>query len=244
MSRELGDVKNYLRLSGQALFTPDGENGAMDLGNILMHKLDYGLDTKEHRRSTAGVRRVDRLDVVGINPTYEIESDEAYGELLALIFFGVKNANAVQASAAAQTVSFAGVKKQRSYNIGKIKVSDVVVKVGVATKVLGTDYTLDADNGVIHILSGGSIADAATVDVEFDCAEVTRESFTAMKSFKKSGTMRLLEVDSYDGQARHDITFACDLFPDTAYEANPDDFSKFKLKCLARGEWTILARTT
>ncbi|MDW7643450.1 MAG: hypothetical protein SCI25_00245 [Desulfuromonadales bacterium] len=68
----------------------------------------------------------------------------------------------------------------RYVEIGKEELSNVVVKddTDTTTYVEGTDYVLHARLGMIKVLSTGSIADAATIHVSGDYAEVNFEKIT------------------------------------------------------------------
>lgn len=57
--------------------------------------------------------------------------------------------------------------------IGKLKLSGVVVTVSSTEKTEGTDYELKSDFGLVKFLSTGSIAEGAAVSVTYDAAAIT-----------------------------------------------------------------------
>ncbi|MGH8011079.1 MAG: phage tail sheath family protein [Candidatus Binataceae bacterium] len=74
-----------------------------------------------------------------------------------------------------QTTAFPATGNQ-VINLGHMGVSAVVLKNsgGTITYVLGTDYTLDAVNGLITTKSGGAITAGEAVEVSFDYADPTK----------------------------------------------------------------------
>jgi hypothetical protein len=240
----IGQAQNYDRLSGEAIFIPAGQTGGINLGNITMHKLDYGVERKEHFKSVGGVRKVDRTDVISIKPEYEIEGDEYHSKIYPILLFGTQSANKVQGAASAQSVTLTDVGLGLSYFVGKLKLSNVVVKVGSVVKTLGTDYAADVDTGFIRILEGGTIAALDDVIVEFNCGAITQESFKAFTQTKRFGTMTIFDRDGYDTFPKRTVTFPCDLFPENFGENNGEDFAKYTLKCTVTGDFQVDSRNS
>jgi len=93
-----------------------------------------------------------------------------------------------------------GLAKQGEYmQIGKTlnltgvrNISAVVIKVGAATQVLGTDYTLDAALGRIFIVVGGGINDGDAVLADFTPAANNRQQVTTDQLGSKSGALRFI----------------------------------------------------
>lgn len=153
-------------------FSSGASTGERFLGNVTALSLTTSDEVIDKYSSVEASSPL--LKSVKIRRTVEVTltMDEFKMENIALALSGTV-AVGTQAAAAAQTISFANVKKGRAYSIGKFNVSNVVVEVAAVAKVLGTDYELDTTWGLIYIIPGGSIADNATVDVDYDCASIT-----------------------------------------------------------------------
>lgn len=151
------------------------------LGNCPEFTLNMETNELEHFSSMSGLREKDESVVVERKLGGTINCEDIRTENLALFFMG----DATTLTAASQTGvvnTFTDVKKGLTYQLGITptnpsgarKVASVVVKVGAVTKVLDTDYTLDADLGLVTILSSGSIADLDDVEVTFNITASTR----------------------------------------------------------------------
>lgn len=95
-------------------------------------------------------------------------------ENLANFFFG-STSTIAQTSATSQTETITDVIQGRSYQVGLSdstptgihSLTSVVVKVASSTKVLNTDYELNATLGIVTIISGGGIATGDDIIVEY-----------------------------------------------------------------------------
>lgn len=108
-----------------------------------------------------------------------------------LAMFVVASVNAVaQTGAAVVDESIAGVKQDRYYQVGKSTgnptgrrgLSAVTVKVGAAVKTLGTDYTVDLVSGRVYIVTGGGIANDATILVSYTYATNSRSQLVSVNT--------------------------------------------------------------
>lgn len=94
---------------------------------------------------------------------------------LAYFFFGSK-ATVSQTALTGQTETFTDVVVGHSYQVGLSaatptgvkSLTNVVVKVGATTHTLNTDYTLNAELGIVTIIDGGAINTGDDVIVEYD----------------------------------------------------------------------------
>lgn len=250
--------RNLERLSGRLLYfpqKPDGtfESGAIDIGDIKMHKRNVNVEQKtlNFHPPTAVLTPV-RRDVVKTENIWEITSEDHHYQSDLMIFFGTAGSDIVQAAGVAQNIALAGVVKGRVYKLGKLKVSNVVVEVAAAAKIAGTrdaegtikpanaDYVLDAELGTIEILVSGSIAEAAAVDVDFDCAAVTRKTIQAGTNYQRRGQFELIEYNGEDSPFRRRHTFTGDLsLKDGGDNDIEKDANAFVLEVLVRGDWDI-----
>lgn len=174
--------KNYTLGRGELHFSPfktgtETPDGFRYLGNTPEFGLTIESETLQHFNSDRGVKEEDGSVTLQTTRSGSFTADDIQPENLAWFFFGSKGIVA-QAADEDLTETFVGVKQGLSYQVG---ISDsaptgaksllnVVVKVGVATKTLNTDYTLDAELGIVTVVEGGGIADAASMIVEYDVA--------------------------------------------------------------------------
>lgn len=171
-NQTLGRGKIYISQFLSGTHTPAGFRY---IGNTPSFNLTVNQSKLDHYSSEAGVRVKDRSIVTQMDIMGNLVLDDINSENLALFFFGAQSV-LTQTSATAETQTFANTVQGYAYQLGATaanptgvrSVTNVVVKVGAATKALGTDYTLDAERGLIFIVEGGGIADAASIIVTYD----------------------------------------------------------------------------
>ena len=178
-NQTLGRGKIYLSKFLPGTHTPAGFRY---VGNTPSFSLNVNQSKLDHYSSDVGVRIKDKSIVLQVDMTGSLVLDDINSENLALFFFGSQSVLA-QTSATGQTETFSGVVQGYAYQLGITAanptgvraVSNVAVTVGGTAKALGTDYTLDADRGLITIVEGGGIADAANISVTYDRAAKSRK---------------------------------------------------------------------
>ena len=137
------------RLTGRAYFNPGLSGGLgitsmpwLDLGNVQMMNLAYGLKTKEHMKARRGLVYTDRSDAYAASPKWELTCDEFTSTTLFLIFLGTAAANVVQTSRINFTKTFqahlGGV-----LDLGLFSVYNW----SIGALVSGADYIVDAGPG-------------------------------------------------------------------------------------------------
>jgi len=135
----------------------------------------------------------------------------------------------VQTSGTAATAQFTAAKR-RWFSVGKRNISSVVVAVSAVNKTVNVDYKVDAELGMIYIMEGGSIADAATVDVTFNHAADTMTTITAMSDLSRDGTITIIESDQETAPVRKIISFTGLLIPINWGDMKNEDFNKYSLR--------------
>ena len=178
-NQTLGRGKIRFSLFKTGTYTP---SGFRYLGNTPAFSLNQENETLEHYSSDEGIREKDNEVILQTNVTGSLTMDDIQPENLALFFFGSASVLA-QTSATGQSETFVDVIEDHSYLVGVSDVNptgvrsltNVVVKVGVTTKTLATDYTLDAELGMVTILASGSINTGDDVIVEYDRAAKSRK---------------------------------------------------------------------
>lgn len=250
--------RNLERLSGRLLYFPqkaDGtfETGAIDIGDIKMHKRTVNVENKtlNFHPPTAVLTPV-RRDVTKTENVWEITSEDHHYQSDLMVFFGSPGADLVQAAGVTQTTTLTDVVKGRVYKVGKLKLSNVTVLVGVAPKIVGTrdaegtikpanaDVVLDAEIGTVEILESGSLLLNDDLIVNFDCAAHTRKVIQAGTNYQRRGTFELIEYNGEDSPFRRRHIFTGDLSLKDGGENNiENDANAFVLEVLVRGDWDI-----
>ena len=244
----LGDNRNFQRLSGTAFFQPTGVAGLIGLGNIVMHKLDPKIERKDIMRYKSGVKFLGRMDVLGYNPEYQIDQDEFNTVNLPIVLWGTQAADTVQAATGAVTATINGALPGQFYALGgyvQVAVTAVTLTAGGAALVASTDYVVDAQKGLITFLSGGAVPKAgANVTVAFSAPAVTRETFLPFTNLQQRGTLQLYENDSPEdvNMPLHAITYPVTLYCDSPGDVKVEDNTKATLRARLTGPGRVLRR--
>lgn len=151
------------------------------LGNAPEFNITVENETLDHYSSTRGIKEKDASIVLQTNASASLILDDIQIENLALFYFGSSD-TVSQTALTAQTETFTDVKPGHSYQLGIStnnptgvrSISNVSVEVASVAKTLNTDYTVDAELGIIHIVAGGTIAADADIVVEYDRAAKSR----------------------------------------------------------------------
>lgn len=178
-NQTLGRGKVYFSLFKTGTYTPSGYRY---VGNTPAFSLNQENETLEHYSSDEGIREKDNEVILQTNVTGSLTMDDIQPENLALFFFGSSSVLA-QTSATGQTETFVDVIEGHSYMVGVSdlnptgvrSLTNVVVKVGATTKTLNTDYTLNAELGMITIVEGGGISTGDDVIIEYDRSAKSRK---------------------------------------------------------------------
>lgn len=224
---ELSNLSSYERLTGKFLFTPLGDVGAIDLGNLDAVKSSFNPKSVEVMLNQRGASTLARKDTTSISQVFTIQGNQFHTSVMNLLLMGDKNADLSQSSGTATTFGFTAL-AGRSYWIGAYNVSAVVVTVSATTKTLDVDYFLDAYNGVIRLpeLPAG-IADAASVTVTFNKPAETMESYTALTKLNRQGSLQCFLEDEY-GPPSKEIWVASKVQLTTKDAPDAGDPSKFR----------------
>lgn len=215
------------RLTGRGYFTPTGQAGAIDLGNVEMLKLDYSPKRKQHFKARRGKLVLDRDDAYGVEPKFTITGDEFTTPMLALLFLGTANADFVQSSGTGVSFSFTA-KLGQSFHVGAFDISNVVMTTPTG-KVAGSDFIVDGGPGRIYIPLQSTIADGAAVTVTFSKAALTFDSIDAFTQLNRLGTLQVIEEQEYTAAPKTIYDFSCSLSTDSSGETKADDYKKFTL---------------
>ncbi|SRR6266496_2140413 len=236
------------RLSGRGYFTATGDTSAVDLGNIEMYKIDFGIKRKQHFKSRRGIQVLDRDDAYASEAKWTLTLDEFTTPTLPFAWAGTPNADFSQTVGTAATFSFNSL-KGKVFNIGKYGLFNASLTTP-GSKVEGTDYVIDRAGGKIYIPLGSTIADAAACVVTYSAPALTYDSVNALSILNRPGTLELQgEDDSASGVSsggtdalppvRYLFNFPCILSTDSSGEFKPDDYRKFTLIATLTGVMVV-----
>lgn len=171
------------------------------IGNTPEFNLTIESETLDHFSSDSGIREKDDSVPLEVTRTGSLICDDINAENVALFFFG-STQTLTQVAATGQTENFNDVNPEDVFQLGLTTnnrvgtrgVSAVVVTSNPSgtTYVLGTDYTVDADRGMIAIMRGGAISAGSDITVAFaiDAASSVR---VLSGSEPVEGAMRFIE---------------------------------------------------
>lgn len=171
------------------------------VGNTPEFNLTIESENLDHFSSDEGIREKDDSVPLEVTRTGSLVCDDIQAENVSLFFFG-QVIDLTQTQTTGETEDFSGAKPgdifqlglTSSNRVGTRGVSNVVVEDqgGTGTTyVEGTDYTVDADRGMIAIMAGGAIDDTdLTVTFDIDAATSTR---VLSGSEPVEGAMRFIE---------------------------------------------------
>lgn len=173
------EAKNYTLGRGDVLFAKRKADGTLGgfraIGNTPSFNLGAQSQSVKHYSSSRGMRVSDRDVPVQTDYSGGFNTDDINVKNVEALLLGESSTVSVTASAD-QTETFTDVEQGLTYQVGvssslptglrNITVTDV--KVGVTSKVEGTDYTKDEELGLVTVIEGGSIANNDDMIVEYD----------------------------------------------------------------------------
>lgn len=152
------------------------------IGNCPGFTLSVESEKFEHFSSTSGIQTKDLTVTKSVNFNAQVTCDDIQAENLAL-FLGGTSGTLTQ-SATPITNEAITVQKGYHYQLGLVGSNDVGVREvssvvvthssGAPTYVLDTDYKLDANSGMIYIISGGAISNGQVIHVDYTPAAGAR----------------------------------------------------------------------
>ena len=246
----IGDNRNFQRLSGTGYFQLSGQAGMICLGNIVMHKLDPKVERKDIMRYGGGSKRLARTDVLGVNPEYQIDGDEFNSLNLPLLVWGQRGDDTVQTATGALTATLIGAMPGMTYPLGgfvDVAVTAVAFAAPLGSPPLaeGEDYSVDAMKGLVTILAGGAVTGGIrNLIVSFSAAAVTRETYLPFTNLQQRGVLSLYENDLPEDSnlPLNSITYPVTLYCDNPGEAKVDDNQKYTLRARLTGPGRVLRR--
>lgn len=155
------DEKNYTIGKGRFALKKTGRTTYAPLGNVTEGKVTFAVETKDHYSTESAAKTKDFSTTTSIDATLAVTVDN-------ISINNVKNYLLAEEVTLAQTagiwdsgteLALAVAALDEWHDMGKMMLSSIVVKdeTDTDTYVLGTDYEINTDMGMIRPLSTGAI---------------------------------------------------------------------------------------
>lgn len=249
------------RLTGRAYFNPGITGGTgitsmpwLDLGNIQMMSLDYGIKRKEHFKARRGILIADRFDAYSATPRWEITGDEFTSAILFLIFLGTDVGNVSQTHGNNGAGTSFNVHLGGVYDTGKFAIYNASVTSGTA----GIDWIVDPGPGKLYIPETSSFTENAARTFVYSWPDITFDKILPpLSNLNRSGMMQLIEEDDSGPAGNvgfmsavaspktiHD--FPVSLSTESGGATKVDDYKTFKMTATITdpASWVIRKRNT
>jgi len=209
-------------------------SGFRYLGNTPEFNVTLENETLDHFSSDRGIREKDKSIVLETTATGSLTCDDIQLDNLALFFFG-STSTLVQTSATAATETFTDVIAGHSYQLGigdsnptgVRSVSNVVVEVASTPMTVTTDYTVDAELGIITIVDGGGIVTGDDVEVTYDRAAKSREQVISGTS-QVEGALRFISYNPEGDKMDYYLPYV-KLAPNGDFALKSDEWQQLPL---------------
>jgi len=203
------------------------------LGNVESFAITTTVETIEKKSSMDGSRGIYKQAVVGSEAEVSMVLSEYDPENLALALLG-DTATFTQASSSTSTGrqinGGAALKFDRWYYLGFKQVTVTAVKQGVTTGVLGTDYELNTELGLIKIKSGGVFTEAVTT-WDGSAAAVTGTQVRGLSVGKVEGRLKYFSATNQATGPRWEVdVHKLTLNPDGELQFISEEFGTFTLR--------------
>jgi hypothetical protein len=249
------DVASKERVTGRAYFNPGFAGSAgiismpwLDLGNIQMMSLDYGIKRKEHFKARRGTLIADRFDAYSATPRWTITGDEYVSATMFLIFLGTDKINLTQGAVVNGTLAFTahlgGV-----LDVGKFALYNWSTSPG---GVDGVDYVMDPGPGKLYVPMDSSWLENAAKSLTYSCPAITWDRvIPPMSNLTRTGNMQIIEEDdslpvgsSTTAAPKTVHDFPVSLSTDAGGDSKVDDYKTFKMiaTIIDPSKWVIRKR--
>jgi len=255
-------VASKERLTGRAYFNasipPQAFDGNwVDLGNIQMMSLDYGIKRKEHFKARRGQLISDRFDAYSATPRWSITGDEFTSSTLFLVFLG----DGLDANTTQTAGSYTGTQctfnahKGGVVDVGKFALYNWSIGSGAVS---GVDYIMDPGPGKVYIPVGntgaGNIPEGSPRSLVVSWPAITWNMvLPPLNTLNRTGTMQIIEEDdsaptgaSLVAAPKTVHDFPVSLSTDSGGDTKVDDYKAFKMIATITDPtaWSIKKRNT
>lgn len=160
-------------------------DGFRYIGNTPEFSLTIEAQNLDHYSSDEGIREKDDSVPLEVNRSGSLTTDNIAPENVALFFFG-EASTITQAAVAAAPEIIQDVRLNHSYKLGSTPLNPAGVfginATGLAAElspagtalVLGTDFTVDLNSGIVTFLPGGLVTEGVDVEITYAVRASTR----------------------------------------------------------------------
>lgn len=230
------DSRNIYVGAGKVYFNRFDTAGAMtqwrDLGEVSKLELTTSVDTIDKKSSRTGSRGLVARVVTGSAAELSMTMDEWDPENVAMALLGVTAAFSQTTGTATDQAISGTTKKGYGLSTGKLKIVVTAVKVGATTLVLGTDYSVDSDAGIINILPGAGVAvpDGSSITWSGSHPTITSVQAQALAQGIIQGSLRFVSAaDAYGPRWMIDV-WKVQITPDGAVSLLAEQYGELNVK--------------
>jgi hypothetical protein len=230
---KLGSSENYT-IGGLRFFFNEIVNsvyqGYLYLGNVVTGGLAPTVDNLDHFTAKSGKRLKDRRVTREVSMTFNFTLDEPNAIAMNLFMFGAGVSQVASATATAVTGHQAVASDLEPVTLPHKGASSIVVKKGVTTLVLNTDYTVTDLLGYKQIKRmTGSVAcangDTLTIDYSYD--KPAHRTFKPATRTLREGKALIQGVSDIGNEFSYELE-KCSLAPSGDFTFNDQDWSQFQ----------------
>jgi hypothetical protein len=229
---ELTDGPSFERLTGLALFTPDGDSAAISWGNIELVRFDAGLKSRDFFAAIRGKTVLRKRKVMGTTPIYSIDGSQWSSPMIPDLLLGSQVGDYEQDAGSGFSFVFTAT-PGRGVELPHVAALISSVMVQGDSKVLGYDFFVDdptieqslqSFNGWVFLpLDSGTIVAGDVVTVHYSAPALALEQYSAFSTLSRDGMLIVFVEDEYGPPALWkwimDVTVYCKAVSDTQVSA-------------------------
>lgn len=208
------------------------EDGFIFLGNIPSLEFSWELETREKFSSTQRTSPLLAQATVRQDLSLTAQCDEHTKENLKRFFFA-SEATANQTLSTTNSVAISDIVFDRTYDLGKRSITNVVVTRGSTVLVNGTDYTLYSAPGFIIFTDSATLVAGDDVTVAFDNPALSIDHMRLGQISEQLCKLLYIADDANStGVSAGDryVFWKAQITPDGSYQLISDDYTSFNLK--------------
>ena len=230
------------KLTARLFWKLTSEAGYLDSGNVREYADATARSLVTRARSASGARHVNGEQTDVNHEAYTFLLDEQVPEQEKLIKLARTETDQTQAAVEAASATVENVSAGRWFDVGAWNIANVFVSGSLAGALEeGTDYEMDAKNGRIKVMIGGSVSDGETLHLTFDQPSMTLEKRTTQQSSLFYCDIILEEFNQYSKMWLRRLIFKGYLNV-TEFPAQSGEFATYRVKATPAGPVTILKR--
>ena len=166
-------VGNIWQGGAIALFDANYAGVLLDIGNVTDSSFDQELEATDFRTARAtGTLITEARPIKRLELPITIKVNSPDPAALDLALFGTGQTAFTQTSATGSTQNITVAALGMWHKIAGFEIANVIVKLGSATAIFGTDYDLDTELGAVKPLTGGMFTLNSVMVLTFDLTSI------------------------------------------------------------------------